>query len=380
MPIQETTKMDVREEMAILALDGRLSVREIAERFGVSPPTVRLWRERYRELGRSGLEDRSHAPHSCPHKTPTEIEELILAERIRWGYGSKKIRRRLQDRYPGLELPSRAAVDAMFNRAGLVQPRLSRHRGQTPFARSYAAKAPGDLMTIDFKGQFRLRNGHYCYPLTLMDYTSRFLLECRGLRSTALDGVWKALVTVFREHGLPKALLSDNGVPFAPPNHARLSTMSVRLMQLDTQPVFSRPGHPEDNGVHERMHLDLKATATRPPEASFQKQQERFDLFRREYNEERPHEALDLDRPVSRFKASPRKMPSKIEKPDYPLHFEKRKVCSMGTFKWNSQKLFIGQPLAGEYIGLEPVDERYQNIYYYNFLIGKLDEEAGEVI
>ena len=380
MPIQEATKMDIREEMAILALDERLTVSEIAKRFGVSRPTVRLWRERYREFGRSGLEDRSHAPHSCPHKTPSEIEELILAERIRWAYGSKKILQRLRDRYPGIELPSRAATDGMFQRAGLVEPRQTRHRGQTPFARSYAAKGPGELMTIDFKGQFRLRNGHYCYPLTLMDYASRFLLECRGLRSTALDGVWKALQTVFREHGLPKALLSDNGVPFAAPNHARLSTMSVRLMQLGVQPVFSRPGHPEDNGVHERMHRDLKASATRPPEASFKKQQERFDIFRREYNEERPHEALEMGRPANHHRSSPRKMPSKISKWDYPLHFEKRKVSSMGTFKWNHKQLFIGQPLRGEYIGLEPVEGRYQNIYYRNFLIGKLDEEAAEVI
>ena len=380
MPIQAVTKMDIREEIAILALDERLSVSEIARRFGVSRPTVRLWRDRYRELGRSGLIDRSHAPHSCPHKTSAEIEELIIAERIRWGYGSKKILRRLQDQHPGIELPSRAAADGMLKRAGLVEPRRRRHQGQTPFARSFTANEPGDLMTIDFKGQFRLGNGHYCYPLTLMDYSSRFLLECRALSSTALDGVWRALLSVFREYGLPKALLSDNGVPFAAANHARLSTMSVRLMQLGVQPVFSRPGHPQDNGVHERMHRDLKASATRPPEASFKKQQDRFDIFRREYNEERPHEALEMDRPVNHHRSSPRKMSSKISKWDYPPHFEKRKVSSVGTFKWNHKPLFIGQPLRGEYIGLEPVDGRYQNIYYRNFLIGKLDEEAGQVI
>lgn len=380
MPVRETTKMDIKEEIALLALSGKMTVTEIAERFDVSRPTVREYRKRYRENGRSGLVERSRAPKTCPHKTPAEIEELIIAERIRWGFGSKKIIRRLRDQNPDIRLPSRSAVDAMLKRHDLVTPRRTRKRGKTPFARTYQAMEPGDLTTIDFKGEFLLGNGKYCYPLTIMDYSSRFLLDCRGLGSTALSGVWETLCRVFREHGLPKALMSDNGVPFAAPNHARLSTMSVRLMQLGIQPVFTRPGHPQDNGAHERMHLDLKRSTTRPPEANMHNQQERFDRFRQIFNEERPHEALELDRPAHRHRRSPRSMPRKIPHTDYPLHFAKRLVSSSGTFKWRNETIFIGQPLAGQYIGLEPVDEKYLNIYYYDFLIGKLDEDNGEVI
>lgn len=380
MPIEERTKVDIREEIAILALDGRLTVTEIADRFNITRPTVRKWRDRYRAEGRAGLEDRSHAPHSCPHKTPPEIEEMIVAERQEINVGSRKIRRRLQDEHPDLEFPSRTTVHNIMDRHDLVQPRRRRRKGKTPFAQQYAPSKPGELMTLDFKGEFRLTSSQYCYPLTVMDSFSRYLLGCEALRSTRFRGTWPVLQRIFREHGLPVAVLSDNGPPFGPTGLARLSTMSIHLMQLDVQPVFIRPGNPQENGRHERMHLDLKSWATIPPESSFPKQQKRFDGFRTFWNVERPHEALELDRPVHRYQSSLRPYPRKIEPPEYPGHFETRLVSKAGTFKWDGEHVFLGGPLYKQRVGFERTAETLLRVYYYDYLIATFDEREGKIV
>jgi putative transposase len=316
MPILERTTVDIREEIALKALDGRYTVSEVALLHQVARPTVRLWRDRYREFGRSGMSDLSHAPHGCPHRTPPEIEELIVGERERFGWGSKKILRRLKDAYPELVLPSRSAVDAILKRRGLVQPgRRQRPVAASPFRVRYPATEPAELMTIDYKGQFRMGNGRYCFPLTIADYVSRYLLACQGLSSTRLSEAWPVITRVFREYGLPKAMQSDNGPPFGSPSGG-LSTMSVRLMMLDVLPVFSRPARPQDNGRHERMHLDLKKEATRPPASNLASQQKKFDQFSSLYNFERPHESLNMERPANVFRSSMRPYPTRTPKPE----------------------------------------------------------------
>jgi putative transposase len=380
MPLKEKTIVDLREEMAKLAISGRYTVSEAAELFGVSRPTVRMWRDRFVESGRAGLEDRSHAPHSCPHRTPEAIEELIVATRLKWGWGSKKILRRLQDEHPGLDLPSRAAIDSIFNRHNLVQRARKRAKPRTPFARRYHASEPGELTTIDHKGQFRLLNGRYCYALTMADAVSRYVLACKGLDSTSLHRAWPVIERVLREYGLPKAIQSDNGPPFGASGLGRLSTLSVRLMKLGIQPIFIDPGHPEQNGIHERMHRTLKAATTRPPGRNFQDQQNRFDRFVQEYNFERPHEAIGLDRPAHRYRPSPRPYPNRIKPPEYPPHFELRRVSNNGSFKWKSQERFISEALRGELIGLEPVDEALWTVHFYGFQIAKLDETTGRAV
>lgn len=380
MALEERTIVDLREEMALRALDGRHTVSEVAEMFGVTRPTVRQWRERYRELGRGGLEDRSHVPHSCPHRTGEEIEQLIIAERERWGWGSKKILRRLQDAHPELSLPKRATIDAILRRHDLVRrtPRR-RAKGRTPFGVRYSATEPGQLTTIDFKGQFRLKNGPYCYPLTIVDHTSRYLLACTALPSTRFAPMWKVLERVFSEHGLPDAVQSDNGPPFGP-THGKFSMLSVRLMMLDVQPVFSRPGRPQDNGRHERMHRDLKAASTRPPSQSFAKQQARFDEFVHTYNHERPHEAIDMKRPAQMYRPPRRALPRKIAAPEYPAHFEVRKIGSGGMVSWFGQPIFITQALAGQRLGFEEIDDGLWAVHLYRFRIGKIDVEENVFI
>jgi transposase InsO family protein len=380
MPLQEMTIVDVREQMALRALEERYALSEVAEMFGVSRPTVRMWRDRYREGGRRCLEDRSHAAHTCPHRTSEAIEELIIAERERWGWGSKKILSRLEEAHPQLELPKRATVDAILSRHNLVDRRTrGKRRQKTPFVRRYEATEPGELTTIDHKGQFRLGNGRYCHPLTMADSVSRFLLACDALDSTSFDPAWRVVQRVFRKHGLPWAMQSDNGPPFGP-THGRFSIMSVRLMTLDVQPVFSRPGRPGDNGRHERMHRDLKAATTRPPSQTPGQQQKQFDLFRKTYNEDRPHEGIDMQRPARLYKVSPRPFPPKVPKPEYPGHFEKRKVHSNGQISWHDRAIFISQSFGGQTVGLEPTDDGIWTVHFYRFTIGKVDERKNDFL
>jgi len=374
MPLRESTIVDVREEMALKALSDKYTVSEVAEMFDTTRPTVRHWRDRYREEGRAGLTDRSHAPHTCPHRTDEQIEGLVLAERTKYGWGSKKILARLSESHPKLELPSRSTIDAMLSRNGLAKKRRRRSREMaTPFRRRYQASNPGELMTIDHKGQFRLLDGNQCYPLTIVDHVSRYLLSCTALSSTALSEAWPVIKRVFREHGLPVAMQSDNGPPFGAPN-GRFSTLSVRLMMLDVLPVFGRPGHPEDNGRHERMHRDLKCETTLPPAATMRAQQKRFNEFIRRHNLERPHEALGMQRPARVFNNSPRAYPRSLAKPHYDAHLEVRKVSSTGSIKWQHEPIFISEALKGQLVGLERTGDGICTVQFYRFTIGKIDE------
>jgi putative transposase len=380
MPIQERTIVDIREEMALRALDGRRSVSELARMYDVSRVTVRLWRDRYREGGRSGLEDRPHAASSCPHKTSAEVEELIVADRRKYGYGSKKILRRLADADPDLMLPRRSTVDAILGRHGLVERRRRRSTlAQTPFRRRYRASEPAELFTIDHKGEFRLLTGKYCYPLTIVDHVSRYVLACHALSSTRFEEAWPVVERIFREHGLPVAMQSDNGPPFGSPQ-GRVSAFSVHLMMYGVLPVFGRPGRPQDNGSHERMHREVKREATRPPSKSTRDQQARFNEFVHRYNFERPHEGIAMERPANVYRPSPRSFPRRRPTPQYPLHFETRRVSGGGYIKWRNRKIFIASPLEEHLLGIEPAADALCSVHFHGFTIGHIDEHTGKFL
>lgn len=379
MPIEETTQVDVREQIARMAMNEKIGVSRAARHFGVSRPTVRLWRDRYRKLGRSGLEDRSHATNTCPHKTSEEIEELIVAEKKRWGFGAKKILRRLEDAHPDLELPSRATVDAILARRGLIEAKTAKkQQAQAPFIRRYEATEPGDLMTLDHKAWFRLRNGEVCFPLTIADSFSRYLYECKAMSCVAFEPTWKVITRVFSEWGCPQAVQSDNGPPFGP-THGRFSTMAVNLMMLDIQPVFSRPGKPMDNGRHERMHREL-GIVTRKPAQTMAAMQRAFNRFKQTYNHERPHEAISQRRPGRVIKPCSRPLPRRILSPEYSGHFETRKVDSSGKFSWASQRIFVSRAFGGHLLGLEPTDDGIWTVHFHRFTIGTFDERLGDFI
>ena len=371
MPFQEQTIVERRRTM-IEAVRMGIPIAQVARDFGVSRPTVYEWLSRFDEDDDVSLTDRSHARHTQPDKTPPRIEEMLIAERKRWGFGSKKILQRLREQHPRIEWPHRSTVDALFDRAGLVDKRRRRTTVKvTPFQRPYEAQQPGELWTADFKGQFRLGNGQYCYPLTVADQVSRFLIVAHGLPDVTLEPTWRRIERALREYGLPQAFHTDNGSPFGHGN-SRLSTMSVRLMKLGIEPVFSRPGKPQDNGTHERMHRTLKASAAIPPAHSFAGEQKKLDAFRQMFNHERPHEALDMKRPGRVFNGGIRPFPKRPPVIEYEASLEVRRVSGQGAIKWASESIFISQGLAGECIAIKPIDYDIHEVYFARFLIGRL--------
>lgn len=370
--------MDQREAMVWQWLSDRYTAADVATRFEVSRTTLYTWTARYRAEGRAGLVDRPPIAASCPHKTAAAIEARIVAARRRYGWGPKKLRATLLRLDPHVAWPHASTIGEILARHALLVPRPRRRKTTTPFRRKFAPGAAGELTTVDFKGQFKTRDGVYCYPLTMMDLTSRYLLACDALRSTAFEGVWPVFQRVFRAYGLPHAVQSDNGVPFvAARSVARVSRLSVQLMKLGIQPVINDPGHPEQNGAHERMHATLAAATTRPPGRTRRDQQRKFHAFRTEYNQERPHEALGQTPPAHHFTGAPRGYPARGPVIDYPLHLEVRRVSSSGAIKFLNRRWFVGEALAGERVALEPVDEGLWSLHFGAFELARLDEREG---
>lgn len=358
-----------REAIELIAAG--IGVREVAERLGVSRQAVYDWRQRHRDDPVAGLNDRSRRPHTSPSRTPSALVERVIEERKRWGFGSKKILRRLQDQEPDIAWPPRSTIDAIFKREGLVRPHKAVRRRFAPAAarHTYEATAPGQVMTADYKGQFRLRNGRYCYPLLIADPVSRYLLACDAFTAISLEQTWASLVRVFREHGMPDMLHTDNGIPFGTSGHGRFSTISVRLMKYGIRPVYSRPGHPEDNGRHERLNKTLMEWTLNPARNNAG-QQVVFDTFRRMYNEERPHESLGQDRPASRHRRSPRLFPSRVPVLEYEPHFETQLVDARGRMYWRGKRVHFSDAFANERIAFERIDYSTWRVHYGSFVIG----------
>src|ERR1700745_4280227 len=299
MPWKECSVMDERLRFVTQLLDGE-AMSEVCRAFGISRKTGYKIFERYEEHGLEALTDRSRRPVRNPHQLPRQLESLIVAaKRDKPHWGARKLRELLVRRLDGdIRVPAKSTIHAVLDRHGLVKRGGGpRHRARgTPLSRG---TSPNDLWCADFKGEFKLGNGRYCFPLTVSDHASRCLLLCEALDSTREDPAITAFERLFRERGLPLAIRSDNGVPFASPNALfNLSKLSVWWLRLGIAIERIKPGHPQQNGRHERMHLTLKKEATRPPGVNSLQQQERFDAFLREFNTERPHEALAIKGPA----------------------------------------------------------------------------------
>jgi putative transposase len=372
MALRVRTIVEQRQS-ALELLGAGVGVTEIADRLGVSRQAIYDWKARYRDDPEQGLNDRSRRPHSSPTRTAALIEQRLIEERRRWGFGSKKILRRLQDEEPSVPWPPRSTIDAIFKREGLTQSRKRIRRRFAPAEarQTYQATAAGQVMTADYKGQFRLRNGRYCYPLLVADPVSRYLLACDAFAGISLEQTWDTFVRVFREHGMPEMLHTDNGVPFGTSGHGRFSTISVRLMKYGIQPVYSRPGHPDDNGRHERLNRTLKECTTMPPAHDAAGQQVLFDDFRRMYNQERPHESLGQDRPAARHHPSPRPFPEHEPVIEYEPHFETHHVNAKGSMYWQGQTIHFSNAFANERIAFEPIDYSTWRVHYGSFVIGR---------
>jgi transposase InsO family protein len=367
--------MNQRTQFIADFLRDTLTVTELCDLYGVSRKTGYKWIERYLRSGPAGLDERSRKPRVSPNATPEEIVQAFLEVRRRHpSWGAKKLLTLVHKRHPRWELPGRSTVCDILSRHGMVPKKKNRRRIGHPGKPTSEILAPNDCWSADYKGHFKMGNGAYCYPLTVTDGFSRFLLGCQALHSTAVAEAKPVFTRLFKEFGLPRRIRTDNGVPFATNTLARLSSLSAWWVRLSVMPELIEPGRPQQNGRHERMHRTLKAEATRPPAASLGSQQRKFNRFREEFNEERPHEALDQQTPASLYRPSPREMPSKPPALEYPDRFEVRYVSANGGIRWNSDWVNVSIVCAGEYVGLEEIDDGIWNVYFGALRLGRLHE------
>ena len=376
MPWTETTPMDERLQFVTDAQSDRFTMAELCARYGVSRRVGYKWVHRYAEEGRRGLADRSRAPHHSPHAITPDVAELLCALRVQHPHwGARKLLRILRDRHPDVaHWPAASTAADLLARRGLVHHRRSRRPTLHPGVVAPTTEAPNDLWTADFKGQFRTADGRYCYPLTIADQHTRFLLTCHGLLSTQTVTAKPVFERAFQEYGLPRAIRTDNGVPFATQALHGMSYLNVWWMRLGIQHQRIQPGCPQQNGAHERMHRTLKRQAIRPVQRTCARQQRAFDAFRTEFNTVRPHEWLDQDTPASHYAPSPRAYPARIPVPVYPGHFLVKKVTTGGTFRFQHTLLYIANALVDQTIGLEETDDGVWAIYFNTVLLGTLDE------
>lgn len=377
MPWDETTRMRQRLRFISELESCQYTMTELCERYGISRKTGYKWAQRYVEAGPGGLEDRPHVARSLPHQVSAEKAERLVNLRRRFPrWGPRKLRAWLERHHREEVWPAASTIGDLLKRHGLVESRGSRRRLLPPRPPRVEATSPNAVWSSDFKGQFRLGNARLCYPLTISDGFSRYLLGCQGLETTSGEACKRVFEALFREYGMPHAILTDNGSPFAAASSlARLSRLSVWWIRLGIRPVLIQPGHPEQNGRHERMHRTLKAETARPPAADAPRQQKRFEQFRRTYNEQRPHEALGQIPPAEVYEASARAYPSRLPPCEYPGHFEVRSVGQKGEICWRGETLFVSHALQGERIGLEEVDEGRWAVYLGVVLLARFDEQ-----
>jgi putative transposase len=375
MPWRHTSPMDQKTQFIADYLRLTLSITELCTLYGVSRKTGYKWIDRYLKSGPPGLEDRSRKPFSSPNQTPQHVVEALIELRQHHpSWGAKKLLAILQTRHPSWPLPARSTVCDIFSRHGLVpKTRHRRHIGH-PGKPTSQILAPNDVWSADFKGHFKTGDGLYCYPLTVADGYSRFLLGCQALASTRVAEAKPVFTRLFKEFGLPKRIRTDNGVPFATNTLGRLSQLSAWWVHLGILPEFIEPGKPQQNGRHERMHRTLKADTTRPPARTRRAQQLKFEGFREEFNFQRPHEALDMRTPAACYERSPRKMPNTLPPLEYPDRFEVRYVSANGGIRWNHQWINVSHVCVGEYIGLEEIDDGVWNVYFGPLKLGRLLE------
>jgi transposase InsO family protein len=375
MPWKECSVMDERIRFVARLLDGE-SMTDVCGEFGISRKTGYKIFARYKEQGSEALNDRCRRPVRYANQLPPQIEGLIVTcKREKPHWGARKIREMLVRRVDqDIRVPAKSTVHAVLHRHGLVKG-IGRPRRRATGTTLSAGQTPNALWCVDFKGEFKLGNGHYCYPLTVTDHASRYLLLCEALESVREDPAITAFEQLFLERGLPQAIRSDNGVPFASANALfNLSKLSVWWLRLGIGIQRIKPGRPQQNGRHERMHLTLKKETTRPPEMNSLQQQGRFDAFVQEFNTERPHEALDMKTPAQVYSASPRPY-SGLPELHYPLHDREVLVTSCRRICMHRKRVNVSTVMAGQKLGIKEVDEGIWIVSFMHYDLGFIDLE-----
>ncbi len=380
MPWKETSAMDERVRLIGDYLERELSISQLSGAYGISRKTIYKWIKRYEADGVDGIKEKSRAPRSHPNTTSAEIAQMIVREKLaHQHWGPKKVVASLQALFPETPWPAVSTTSEILRGQGLVRPRhlCRRTPGYTePFL---GCERPNSVWSADFKGQFRTGDCRRCYPFTLTDNYSRYLLACRGLRRPTTQATKPWLEWALREYGLPRAIRTDNGSPFASVALGGLSQLAIWLIKLGIRPERIETGHPEQNGRHERMHRTLKEETALPPQEDLRQQQPSFDRFAQEYNHRRPHEALGQKPPASIYEPSSTKYPDKIPEVEYDSSFAVRQVRHNGEIKWQGQMIYISEVLAGEPVGLLEVGEDLWQVNFSFHHLGILDERTGRI-
>jgi transposase InsO family protein len=378
MPWLETVPVEQRERFIDDHRLGLYDMTELCARYAISRKTGYKWLARYDSGGRSALRDRSRAPHTCPHKIAEPVAQLLLtARRQHPDWGPEKLLQWLAPRHPGHTWPAISTAGDLLARHGLITKRRRRRPLPHPGVVPAVTRAPNDLWAADFKGQFRTGDRIYCYPLTVTDQHTRFLLACHGLLSTRGVGVRPIFDRLFREYGLPRGIRTDNGVPFASTSLHGLTPLNVWWLRLGIQHQRILPAHPQQNGAHERMHKTLKRGAIRPPRATLAAQQRAFNRFRQEYNEERPHQFLRGRTPSALYRLSTRAYTGQLPALEYPSHLIVKRVTNAGTIRFKTRLLYLSTALRQHRVGLEEVDDGIWSLYFCNVLLGRIDERRA---
>jgi len=357
------------------------SMSELCKAYSIARETGYYWVRRYQQGGLEALQDRDRAPRQHPNQTPKAIEQVVLElRRAHMSWGPRKLKHVLEREQPEQVWPAVSTIGALLAREGLVIGRKKRRRAP-PYSEPFAAAAAANrVWCADFKGWFRTADGERIDPLTISDAYSRYLLRCQAVEKSDGQPVRAIFESAFREYGLPQALRTDNGTPFASRAVGGLSRLAVWWIKLGIVPERIAAGHPEQNGRHERMHRTLKQETAAPAARDRRAQQRAFDRRRHEYNEERPHEALGMETPSARYTASSREYPVRIAEPEYGSAFQVRRVRHCGQFHWQGDSVFLSETLAGEPIGLLPMDERFYTVYFAAFPIARFDGRKREIL
>ena len=374
MPWKVSGVVERRQQFVAEYVSGQWTMTDLCRAYGISRPTGYEVLRRYAAGGELGLEERSRAARGHPNQTPAEIEQRVLElrrEHPRWG--PRTLRQRLQDGDQQQRWPAASTIGTMLEREGLTLRRRKRRR-TPPYTQPLAeATAPNRLWCADFKGWFRTGDGTRIDPLTVMDAHSRYLLRCQAVEKTDTRRVQAIFEAAFRQHGMPLAIRTDNGAPFASRAIAGLSRLAVWWMKLGIVPERIEPGHPEQNGMLERLHRTLGEETASPPAYDARAQQRGFDRFLYVYDNERPHQALAMRTPSALYQPSPRQYPARVAEPEYGSALKVRRVRACGNITWGGENVFLSEVLSGEPVGLLPLDERYYRVYFADFPLARFD-------
>src|SRR3989337_3000584 len=358
---------------------GYYTISDLADRFSISRQTAHKWILRHRLFGDNGFHEISRRPYNSPSQAdPATAQELVTLRKDHPSWGARKLLDLMQHRDTSRQLPSPSTACRILLREGLARSRR-RFRRAHPGCPKSIPQGPNHIWAAYYKGQFRLKNGQYCFPLTVSDLASRYILGVDAHPAISLERTIEHFRRLFQAYGLPNRIRTDNGSPFASSALARLSQLSVWFIKLGIYPELIEPGKPQQNGVHERMHRTLKQEENIPSASSLRGPQQKFDGFRQEFNEVRPHEALGMKRPAQVYQPSTRCMPKRVEPYDYPSHYLVRRVSRDGTIRVLRNQVFVSNTLHEDDVGLEEVDDGVYDLFFCFYHIGRYELHANKI-